>query len=154
MPIGQFCWSDTSWYSISAFGLLKVSLKRKPAELHDELLWQTGNRGSWTSWKVTVRFVPLNCRVIKNLTEQRLTADGNFWGNLSFRVFKVGFFFVSFGKQMVLDLAISRSLEVRRLRVLNGPCSEIFRFFFNHLDGLYICYLVTCPPTFSKSFQW
>lgn len=42
-----------------------VSLKRKSVELHDKQLRQTGNRGSGISWKVVVRFGPLNSQVIK-----------------------------------------------------------------------------------------
>lgn len=63
---------------------VKTSLKRKSAEFYDELLVQTGNTGSWPSWKVTWKFVLLNCQVIKN------QGAPNCWRELSeFYVFEV-----------------------------------------------------------------
>lgn len=47
---------------------VKVSVKRKSTEIHNEQLRQTGNRGSWTSLKMVVRFVLMNCQLIKTST--------------------------------------------------------------------------------------
>lgn len=85
---------------------VQVSLNRKSAEFHDcSCCQQTGNRGSWTSWKVAGRFMlPLNRQVIKT----SLSCEGDELLTGTFCEFFLTKMFS--GKQIVLNPVTAKSL--------------------------------------------